>query len=152
MFAKKNTPATASQIDSLIGRGTRIEGDIHFTGGLRVDGEIYGKIVAESVPATLVLSEHGTITGQVDASHLIVNGSITGPVRVSTFLEMHSKARITGDVEYAMIEIQQGAVIEGRMLLVTKDTENDGGSSLAPSAHREKPGDTGQTGDAENPE
>jgi cytoskeletal protein CcmA (bactofilin family) len=120
MFSKKNTTASSSQIDSLIGKETRIEGDVYFTGGLRIDGEIRGQVIAESSPATLMLSEHGRITGQVNVSHLIVNGNITGPVRASEFLEMQPSARITGDVEYAMIEIQQGAVIEGRMLLTTK--------------------------------
>jgi cytoskeletal protein CcmA (bactofilin family) len=128
MFSKKNATTVARQIDSLIGKGTRIEGDVYFTGGLRVDGEIRGQVIAESSPATLMLSEHGRITGQVNVSHLIVNGSVNGPVRASEFLEMQPSARISGDVEYAMIEIQQGAVIEGRMLLTSTKTtaeEND---------------------------
>ncbi|MCX8146587.1 MAG: polymer-forming cytoskeletal protein [Azovibrio sp.] len=119
MFAKKNKgAATAGQIDSLIGRGTRIEGHVVFSGGLRVDGEIVGRVLAEpGAPSTLVLSEHGRIEGEVRVGHLIVNGCIDGPVTVSEFLEMQPKARINGDVSYAMIEIQQGAVVEGRLLL-----------------------------------
>lgn len=122
MFARKsNGGAAASQIDSLIGRGTRIEGNVVFTGGLRVDGEIVGRVVAEpGAPSTLVLSEHARIDGEVAVGHLIVNGAINGPVQVSEFLEMQPKARISGDVSYAMIEIQQGAVVEGRLLLNPK--------------------------------
>lgn len=121
MFAKKNNGAGSNQIDSLIGKGTRIEGNIRFSGGLRVDGEICGQVTAESGASTLVLSEHGRIAGEVSVAHLVVNGEISGPVRVSEFLEMQSKARISGDVEYAMIEIQQGAVVEGRLLLMVKE-------------------------------
>lgn len=120
MFARKNgAAAAAKQIESLIGKGTRVEGNIQFAGGLRVDGEVVGQVKAESGSSTLVLSEHGRIEGEVRVAHLIVNGSISGPVRVSEFLEMQPKARINGDVEYASIEIQQGAVIEGRLVRLT---------------------------------
>lgn len=126
MFAKKNgAAAAAKQIDSLIGKGTRVEGNIHFSGGLRVDGEIVGQVTAEPGASTLVLSEHGRIEGEVRVAHLVVNGSISGPVRVSEFLEMQPKARINGDVEYASIEIQQGAVIEGRLLRLAEPVSGE---------------------------
>ncbi|MDD3483044.1 polymer-forming cytoskeletal protein [Azovibrio restrictus] len=116
MFAKKSNGGV-SQIDSLIGKGTRIEGVLRFTGGLHVDGEISGRVIAESGPSKLVLSEHAKVDGDVCVGHLVINGTITGPVRVTEFLEMQPKARIVGDVEYASIEMHQGAVIEGRLLL-----------------------------------
>jgi cytoskeletal protein CcmA (bactofilin family) len=122
MFAKKNSAGAAVQIDSLIGQGTRIDGNVMFSGGLQVDGEICGKVVALAQPAELRLSEHGIINGQVEVSHLIVNGTINGPVSVSESLELHPKARIVGDVEYSMIEIQQGALIEGHLILSRKES------------------------------
>ncbi|MDR3323723.1 MAG: polymer-forming cytoskeletal protein [Zoogloeaceae bacterium] len=138
MFSKKHTPPTTCKTDSLIGKGTRIEGNVYFSGGLRVDGEICGQVIAESTPATLMLSEHGHIHGQVNVSHLIVNGHINGPVRAAEFLEMQPKARITGDVEYAMIEIQQGAVIEGKMLLTANAAaSHDDTASVTSSAARD---------------
>jgi cytoskeletal protein CcmA (bactofilin family) len=122
MFAMNKKAVPAGQIDSLIGRGTRIVGDVHFAGGLRVDGEIHGKVLADpGAPSTLVVSETARIEGEIAVAHVIVNGSIVGPLRAADFLEMQSKARITGDVEYAMIEMHQGAVIEGRLLLLAKE-------------------------------
>lgn len=126
MFAKKNNSSAVNQIDSLIGKGTRIEGNVHFSGGLRVDGEIVGRVMAEpGLPSTLVLSEHARIDGEVSVAHLVVNGAINGPVFASEFLEMQPKARIAGDVSYAMIEIQQGAVVEGRLLLTGKEPSEE---------------------------
>ncbi|MDR1349449.1 MAG: polymer-forming cytoskeletal protein [Zoogloeaceae bacterium] len=125
MFNKKTTTGAAAQIDSLIGKGAKIEGNIFFSGGLRVDGEICGKVIAETSPSTLVLSEHGVINGHVEVTYLVANGSVNGPVRATEFLELQPKARIEGDVEYGMIEIQQGAVIEGRLLrLASESTGN----------------------------
>jgi cytoskeletal protein CcmA (bactofilin family) len=71
----------------------------------------------------LVLSEHGRIEGAVTVSHLILNGTIVGAVTVTDTLEMQSKARIVGDVDYALIEMHQGAVIEGRLVHRGKSVE-----------------------------
>jgi len=137
MFAKKNNTGAAAQIDSLIGQGTKVEGNISFSGGLRVDGEVCGKVIAQTSQATLMLSEQGVINGHVEVSHLIVNGTINGPVRATEFLELHPKARITGDVEYGIIEIQQGALIEGHLLLKRerpREEEKEGQDFLKPDA------------------
>jgi cytoskeletal protein CcmA (bactofilin family) len=62
MFGGKKTAIPQNHIDSLIGSGTHIDGDIRFSGGLRVDGHISGDIVAaEDRPSTLVLSDQATI-------------------------------------------------------------------------------------------
>jgi cytoskeletal protein CcmA (bactofilin family) len=118
MFGKKPENKLHGRIDSLIGAGTRIEGALYFTGGLRVDGELKGSIQAAegASTSTLVLSEHARIEGAVSVAHMVTNGTVVGPVVVSEALEMQSKARIVGDVEYATIEMHQGAVIEGRLV------------------------------------
>ncbi|NTV72226.1 MAG: cell shape determination protein CcmA [Azonexaceae bacterium] len=118
MFGKKNESKPVGRIDSLIGAGTRIEGGVNFTGGLRIDGEVKGSILAAEGASSsmLVLSEHARIEGAVNVAHLVTNGTVVGPVVVTQSLEMQSKAQILGDVEYAVIEMHQGAVIEGRLL------------------------------------
>jgi cytoskeletal protein CcmA (bactofilin family) len=118
VFGKKDENKPHGRIDSLIGAGTRVEGCIRFAGGLRVDGEVVGGVeaVEGASASTLVLSEHARVEGPVRVAHLVSNGTVVGAVTVSESLEMQSKARIIGDVEYAMVEMHQGAVIEGRLL------------------------------------
>lgn len=118
MFGKKAEGRPQGRIDSLIGVGTIIEGNVRFSGGLRVDGVIQGNVQAEQSArdSTLVLSEQARIEGAVCVAHLVTNGTIVGPVSITDSLEMQAKARITGDVDYAMIELHQGAVIEGRLV------------------------------------
>lgn len=116
MFSKKS-PKAQNRIDSLIGAGTSIEGDITFSGGLRIDGEVKGNVRAVGDQAsTLVVSEHARIEGEVSVSHVVVNGTVIGPVRSSEFLELQPKARVTGDVEYSSIEMHLGAVVQGRLI------------------------------------
>lgn len=116
MFGKK-TPKPQSRIDSLIGAGTRITGDISFGGGLRVDGEVMGNVRADSTQAsTLVLSEQARIQGAIEVSHLVVNGTVLGPVFASEYVELQSKARVTGDVHYKTLEMHVGAIVEGKLV------------------------------------
>lgn len=133
MFSSKhNKPQT--RIDSLIGAGTIITGDLNFSGGMRIDGQVNGNVVATlGKPSTLVLSEQAQINGNVDASHLVVNGVINGAVSASEYLELQSKAKVTGDVRYATIEIQLGAVVDGRLLHAVAEAEREKVVSLKAS-------------------
>ena len=116
MFSKKHSkPQT--QIDSLIGAGTTVDGNLNFSGGLRIDGQVNGNVVAEQgKPSTLVLSEHARVNGEVSVTHLVINGSISGPVFASEYMELQSKARVNGDVHYTTLEIQLGAIVDGRLI------------------------------------
>jgi len=115
MFRKQSKPQ--SRIDSLIGSATRIEGNVFFGGGLRIDGTVRGNVCAlPEQPGTIVLSEHARIDGETQAAHIVVNGAINGPVHASETLELQAGARVKGDVHYKSIEIHQGAIIEGKLV------------------------------------
>lgn len=114
---KKNGSKPQNKIDSLIGAGTRIDGHVSFSGGLRVDGEVHGNISCDQgKPGTLVISEQACVTGEIAVGHVVVNGTVTGPIFAADSLELLPNARVTGDVEYNQIEMQQGAVVEGRLI------------------------------------
>ena len=116
MFGSK-PPKPQTRIDSLIGAGTRIEGNVIFAGGLRIDGEVKGDVRgAESQAGTLVISEHARVEGEIAVAHLVVNGTIVGPVHATDFLELQPRSRVTGDVHYTSIEMHLGAVVEGRLV------------------------------------
>ena len=113
MFSKSNKP---SPIDSLIGTGTTIEGNVTFTGGLRIDGHVKGNVKATgNKPGTLVVSELAKVEGDIDVAHVVVNGTVAGPVRASEYVELLPKARVTGNVLYKSIEIHVGAIVMGQL-------------------------------------
>jgi cytoskeletal protein CcmA (bactofilin family) len=107
---KKQAP-----IRSLIGEGTVLHGELRFSEGLRIDGEVRGDVVADNDDSIVVISERARIHGKVKASHVIINGTVVGPVECDQLLELQPKARIVGDVRYASLEMHQGATIEGAM-------------------------------------
>ena len=117
MFGLKKSSLPQNSLDSLIGVGTRVEGNIVFKGGLRVDGEVRGNISSESGrDGTLVISERASVEGAISVGHVVVNGVVIGPIVAAESLELLPSARVTGDVEYHQIEMQQGAVIQGRLV------------------------------------
>ncbi|HRC59908.1 Integral membrane protein CcmA involved in cell shape determination [Candidatus Propionivibrio aalborgensis] len=117
MFGTKKGSTAQGSIDSLIGVGTRIDGDVVFSGGLRVDGQVHGSISSENgEQGTVVISEKASVEGAISVGHVVINGTVVGPVFAGESLELLPAARVTGDVEYHQIEMQQGAVIQGRLV------------------------------------
>jgi len=120
MFGNKGSSKPQNRIDCLIGAGTTIEGNITFTGGLRVDGRVRGNVTAaDGKPGTLVLSEEAQIEGEIHVSHVVINGTVVGPVHAAEYVELQSKASVTGDVHYKTLEMQLGAVVQGRLVYQT---------------------------------
>ena len=112
MFGKKAQPP----IKSLIAQGTHIDGNLKFNEGLRVDGEVFGDVQATSEEGSLlVISEAAVVQGAIEADHVIINGTVRGPVHARELLELQPKAKIEGDVSYVALEMHQGATICGSL-------------------------------------
>lgn len=112
MFGWKKTPP----IRTLVGEGTVITGELRFADGLRIDGEVVGNITCMGdARSLLVISDKAKVTGKVRAGHVIINGSVNGPVIAEDLLELQPKARIVGDVRYEALEMHQGATIDGEL-------------------------------------
>jgi cytoskeletal protein CcmA (bactofilin family) len=110
-FAKRRAPP----IRSLVGEGTVLHGNIGFADGVRIDGEVHGNVVATTDASLIVISEKARVHGEVKAAHVIINGEVKGPVHSTDLLELQPKARITGNVRYEVLEMHQGALIDGEL-------------------------------------
>jgi cytoskeletal protein CcmA (bactofilin family) len=133
MFGAKGNSKPQNRIDCLIGNGTTIEGNITFTGGLRVDGQVHGNVTAaDGKSGTLVLSEQAQIEGEIRVSHVVINGTVVGPVHAAEYVELQAKANVTGDVHYKTLEVQLGAIVQGR-LVYQGDVKSDKVVQLKPA-------------------
>jgi len=122
MFGGKGGGKPHNNIECLIGAGTAVEGSIIFSGGLRVDGRVRGDVIAaDDKPGTLVLSEQAQIEGEIRVSHVVINGTVIGAVHAAEYVELQPKANVTGDVHYKTLEIQLGAVVQGRLVYESGD-------------------------------
>jgi cytoskeletal protein CcmA (bactofilin family) len=118
MLGQGKKPKRAStKVDTIIGQQTRIEGNVHFSGGLHIDGQVKGGVIAEAdSTSVLTVSEHGSIEGDVRVPTVILNGRVTGDVRSAERIELAAKARVDGDVYYNLIEMAMGAAVNGSLV------------------------------------
>jgi cytoskeletal protein CcmA (bactofilin family) len=116
MWGRNRKRRTAS-IGTLIGPGTEVHGDIRFTGGLHIEGTVKGNVIAENDGKSLVsLNEQGTIKGEVRVPYVVINGVVVGDVHGGEHVELSSKARVTGNVFYNLIEMAIGAEVNGKLV------------------------------------
>ena len=112
-----NKKIRSSKIETLIGQGIVISGDLQFSGGLHLDGKIIGDVVSnEGSNSVLVVSDHGCIEGDVHVSFAVINGMVKGNVFASQKLELSGNASITGNVHYNLLEMASGAEVNGNMV------------------------------------
>ena len=120
---KKRRPKT-SRVDSLVGKKARVLGEIRFSEGLHIDGLIKGNVVSDDdQPATLSVSDSGTIEGHVKVPNVIISGIVKGDVYSSEYVELGPTARIEGDVYYGLIEMAMGAEVNGKLVRII-DSDN----------------------------
>ena len=118
MMGKK--PATKmGKGATLIAQNTAVSGDVRFSDQLYVNGHIEGNINAEEgSEATLMISDVGSVKGQIHAPFVVINGRVEGDVHAGTRVELAANARISGNVYYKLIEMQLGAMVEGQLVHV----------------------------------
>lgn len=120
------TKTTNTAVDTLVGRQTEVSGDIRFTGGLHVDGKVKGKVMANSdKSASLSVSDSGMIEGDVRVPNVVLNGAVVGDVHAAERIRLSSKARVTGNVYYKILEMEAGATVNGQLV-------HESGDALAP--------------------
>lgn len=122
MWGSKNK-GKMTRVDTLVGEGTCVAGDLSFSGGLHVDGTVRGNIIAEGgdAAAMLVIGDRGRVEGEVRVPHVVISGSVTGDVRALESVELAPHAQVTGNIYYTRIEMAMGAAVNGQLIHVSQD-------------------------------
>ena len=147
MFGNNKQTKRNSDIDSLVGSHTKIKGDIHFSGGLHIDGTIVGNVVAETENSMLTTSENCRIEGDVKVHHIVLNGEVVGDVHALEHVELAANARVTGNVYYKVIEMMMGAEVNGSLIHVVDNAQQTASNSATgkePSANGKDPSARGE--------
>jgi len=104
-------------IQTLVGSGTRIKGDLRFEGGCHIDGIVQGSVVADTDPeAYLSISEEGCVEGNVRVPRVVLNGKVQGDVYAGEYVELGETARVVGDLHYELLEMVAGAEVNGKLI------------------------------------
>jgi len=94
-----------------LGIGSSITGDIVAVNDMRIDGKIKGNI---SCDARLIIGESGEVEGDVNCKAAIIQGKLTGILKVAETLEINGKAVINGDITTSRLIVENGAVFNVR--------------------------------------
>ena len=111
MRKKVDDAVTANEIETVIGKNTRIQGEISGSGNVRVDGRIDGSI---SIEGNAVIGEPGIVNGNIKAANLIISGSVRGNANIDGSLCIHSTGQLEGDVKVKSLNIEDGGAFQGR--------------------------------------
>jgi cytoskeletal protein CcmA (bactofilin family) len=114
VFAKKDIES--GPMETLIGPGTRFQGNIRSKGYVRVDGAVEGSVTAEGI----IVGEKAQITGDLIGKDVFVGGRVTGNVTAAHSLELQPKSQVVGDIHAAQIAIAEGALFEGNCLMTAE--------------------------------
>jgi len=115
MFGNKKAKSS-SELDSLIGANTKMIGDVHFSGGLHIDGTVKGNVIAEGEESLVTTSENARIEGNVHVHSIVLSGEVIGDVYALKHIELAPNARVTGNVYYNLIEMAGGAEVNGSLI------------------------------------
>ncbi|CAL8476469.1 MULTISPECIES: polymer-forming cytoskeletal protein [Caballeronia] len=118
MFSSKkdSTGVKMAKLATLVAHNVHISGDLEFSEGLRMDGQVTGNVSGRPGEETLlVVSDQGAIRGNVSAYDVIINGCVTGDVTVAHFVELQSNARVLGNIYYQQLRMDIGATVEGKL-------------------------------------
>jgi cytoskeletal protein CcmA (bactofilin family) len=106
-----------ARIDTLIGKASRVQGDLEFRGGLHLDGHIAGGVRSDHArDSTLSVSETGSIEGAVQVPNVVLNGTVKGDIHAVERVVLGATARVQGNVYYGVIEMTLGAQIIGKLV------------------------------------
>lgn len=116
MFGSSGKPSS-HHFDTLVSGKAELVGDLHFSGGLHIDGKVFGNIIAEDDSKAVVrISEKGVVVGEISAPHVIVNGQVTGDIHSCEHIELASRAVVKGNIFYNMIEMVMGSQVSGSLM------------------------------------
>ena len=122
-------PRKTEKINTLIGEGSVLTGDLRFAGGLHVDGRIDGNVDVsdDESGASVSISDKGVINGEIRAPFINLNGVVHGNVHSTEHIQIATKARIEGDVHYKLLEMAVGAEVNGKLVRIDSAVQNEDG-------------------------
>jgi cytoskeletal protein CcmA (bactofilin family) len=105
---------------STISEGVEIEGKIHFSGPVKIDGSVIGDIISEE---TLTIGKEGNVESNIKTKNIIISGRLNGNIAASGLVAITSTGSLTGNIsqEDAMLKIEKGGIFKGKSIIKEKE-------------------------------
>ncbi|HET6348786.1 MAG TPA: polymer-forming cytoskeletal protein [Candidatus Krumholzibacteria bacterium] len=135
MFGKDAEVTTGqATLNSMLGQGCKIKGDIELQGTMRIDGQFEGSI---SCPDTLIIGKSGVVKAEVKVKNAVIGGKLIGNIAAANKIELQSGSHVEGDIQTARLVIDEGVFFEGNCKMGTSNSstrDSDSSSSSTSSS------------------
>lgn len=101
----------SGNLNTIIGKGTRLIGEIYTNGSIRIDGEVEGKIESTGF---LTVGPAAKIKADIKSKEAVIAGMVNGNVTVGNSLILEKSAQINGDIVAKILDIETGARLNGK--------------------------------------
>lgn len=108
----------SGELNTIIGKGSVLQGNIQVNNSMRVDGRIKGNVVCSD---TVVIGKEGDVEGEVKAGNVLLAGRLVGKIIAQGKVYLESKAVILGDLKAARLVVDDGAVFDGNCVMSSKE-------------------------------
>ena len=103
----------SSDTTTLISVGTKVIGDLNFSGNLEILGSVVGNVISEDDGSRVRILHGGSVKGDIKCSLIEINGNAKGNIFARDHLSIESQSEIEGNIHYASVEMQTGARVRG---------------------------------------
>lgn len=107
----KEKKVDENKLSGFLDEGAEFDGTMKFRGSFRIDGDFKGKIEADAV---LIIGPKGKVEAEIDVSHVVINGSITGNIRAAEKVEVNREGRVTGTINTPKLIVEEGAFLDAQ--------------------------------------
>jgi cytoskeletal protein CcmA (bactofilin family) len=98
------------RIETIIGKGTNIEGTVNIEGSTRIDGNVTGKVISNDV---ITVGSTGVVKAEIRAKAIVVGGRVEGNLFASEKVELQAKSELVGDITSKSLLVEHGAIFHG---------------------------------------
>ena len=130
MFKSKKT-IDPNSTDTLIGEGSLFEGNIQSAAGIRVEGKVNGNIECEG---DVTIGQKGAVKSNIFARNITIAGVVTGDVSAKDKIQITSSGKLYGNVQSAVLIIEEGAVFHGSSKMESVQTASGKADNLSGSS------------------
>ncbi|UCH83888.1 MAG: polymer-forming cytoskeletal protein [Candidatus Latescibacterota bacterium] len=118
-------------LNSILGPGCKVKGNIELQGTIRIDGEFEGDI---KCPDTLIIGKSGVVKANVDVKNAVIGGKMLGNIQANNKIELQTGSHVEGDIQTARLVIDEGVFFEGTCKMGSQH-----GAPPKPSLEKEMP-------------
>ena len=118
------SPSASGGLTAFIDQGSEFEGKLSFRDTVRIDGRFRGEISSENA---LIVGESGEIEASIHSHTVAVSGSVSGDIHAKKKVVLHKSARVNGNIETVCLAVEEGAVVNGQIKMLSSDARKESG-------------------------